>query len=1555
VSNRSWLLPKYLALALLGVGLSLSLSARRASPSGDISPLQTVIRGQSRWLAGGQAALRIIVKNHDTGEPVPGAVHIAITPTDQQAIGRMSLYSGPLKDGTLDAQFTVPHLNPGTYELSVRVVSRLGIDDVKSSVTIARETRILLTADKPLYQPGQTMHLRALALRRPTMAPAAGEPITLEVEDAKGNKVFKKTIEASKFGIVSAEFTLADEINMGRYTIRAVAQDGQAERTVEVKRYVLPKFKVDLSTDRSYYLPGETLTGKVQCDYFFGKPTAESDVLITVSTFDVEFHDVAEIKGKTDENGTFKFEAELPEYFVGQPLEQGNAFVKLEVEVTDQAEHTEKITEMVPVAKDPVIMTVVPESGEIKPGLDNVLYVVLSRPDGTPVKGKIDAYFLSKGLEGPGKWWVTSPGICETDATGIAEVRVTSEPRILEIMTRGSLKSITQRETFAGLDVSLLEPMRTEPRFIELPAHPTPSGSLILRASRALAKVGDAVEFTVISTKQRGTTYVDVIRDNQTVLTRAVDLEGGRSEFELPLTPDLQGTLEVHAYQILPDENIIRDTRLLYVEPADDLVVEVRPNQETYRPGDPAQINFAVRDQQGRPTLAALGVTIVDESVFALQEMQPGLERIYFALEKELMKPRYEIHGFTTEGVIRGKLPFEKPEPAEDEAMRQRAAAVLFAAAQPRDPYTLTVDTYDEKLRKAMQTWVKQMARDAEEIDRALRGYYARHRRYLESDADIQTLLAEGILTRSDLRDRWGNRYRVHWNRARCWLESAGPDGKWDTQDDLRGIEHWMREEPFRRQPMLGMARVAGRGGAGVARGDFAFQEGMAMDEMKALAAPSAKPAEPGQPQVRLRQFFPETMYVNPAVITDERGRATVTVEMADSITTWRLQALASSQRGQLGSTTTGLRVFQDFFIDIDLPVALTQNDEISIPIAVYNYLPEAQTVRLSLELAPWFELVGDEAEKSLDIAASDIRPVYYRIRAKEIGNHSLTVHARGSRLSDAIKRSIEVLPDGEERRDTWNDRLDGTVERQVTIPKQAIPDASTILVKIYPGLLSQAVEGLDSLLRMPFGCFEQTSSVTYPNILVLDYLKSTKQAKPEIQMKAEQYINVGYQRLLSFEVKGGGFSWFGDPPAHKVLTAYGLMEFRDMSRVYEVDENVITRTQNWLAGLQKEDGSWERDQGGIAEGIINRQTDTLRVTAYIAWALAESGYKGEALARSFGYLDEHWQEAKDPYALAVVANAYLSGRSAALDHPSLAETTVDVLAALVKLATVEDSVAYWRAVGPTFTSAQNGSADLETTALATYALVKSGRHVALANKAITYLIRSKDSFGTWQTTQATVWALKTLLLSLQRAAEEIDATVTVEVNGEQAGSFRITQADYEVVRQVDARHLVRPGSNDVRVKLDGKGSALYQIVAKYYMPWSMVKPPAQELLSIDVDYDLTQLATNDVLTASVRVVNNDPRDCNMVVIDLGVPPGFDVMTEDLQKLVGNQTVKKYTIAARQIIIYLDRLASRKPLEFSYRLRAKFPIKAATPASRVYRYYNPEIEATAVPVTLEVR
>src|SRR5262249_26111857 len=168
----------------------------------------------------------------------------------------------------------------------------------------------------------------------------------------------------------------------------------------------------------------------------------------------------------------------------------------------------------------------------------------------------------------------------------------------------------------------------------------------------------------------------------------------------------------------------------------------------------------------------------------------------------------------------------------------------------------------------------------------------------------------------------------------------------------------------------------------------------------------------------------------------------------------------------------------QDFFVDLDLPVALTQNDEVAFPVAVFNYLKTPQTVKIELKQEDWFELVdGLGLSRSLDLKPNEVTSVKYRIRARKIGNFPLTVEARGSKMSDAVKRSIDVQPNGKKIEQVATDRLTGTVTQTITIPDDAIADASKLYVKVYPGVFSQLVEGTDGILRMPGGCFEQTSS----------------------------------------------------------------------------------------------------------------------------------------------------------------------------------------------------------------------------------------------------------------------------------------------------------------------------------------------------------------------------------------------------------------------------------------------------------------------------------------------
>src|SRR3954453_8366873 len=170
----------------------------------------------------------------------------------------------------------------------------------------------------------------------------------------------------------------------------------------------------------------------------------------------------------------------------------------------------------------------------------------------------------------------------------------------------------------------------------------------------------------------------------------------------------------------------------------------------------------------------------------------------------------------------------------------------------------------------------------------------------------------------------------------------------------------------------------------------------------------------------------------------------------------------------------------------------------------------------------------------------------------------------------------------------------------------------------------------------------EQTSSSAYPNILVADYVKKARVASSsEFLMKAEQYLNVGYQKLLTFERPGGGFDWWGNGQPLVWLSAYGFQEFSDMARVYPIDRGVIDRTQAYLMKQRDKDGTWSNIGATHGETIANMGNPKLLLTSYVAWTLLESGSPREQLKKSVDYIRGHINDAADnTYILALASNA---------------------------------------------------------------------------------------------------------------------------------------------------------------------------------------------------------------------------------------------------------------------------------------------------------------------------
>jgi hypothetical protein len=177
-----------------------------------------------------------------------------------------------------------------------------------------------------------------------------------------------------------------------------------------------------------------------------------------------------------------------------------------------------------------------------------------------------------------------------------------------------------------------------------------------------------------------------------------------------------------------------------------------------------------------------------------------------------------------------------------------------------------------------------------------------------------------------------------------------------------------------------------------------------------AAAAPTGTPVPAVREPFPLRQIFPETLYWNAEAVTDENGHLALDLPLADNITTWRLTALASTREGELGVSTYDIVVFQDFFLDLDLPAAVKQGEEISATVTLYNYLEQDQTVLIELAPSEWFDLVSSPQVR-LTLPPSDVATADFVIRPAETGQFSLQVTAEGERVSDGIAQEVTVEP----------------------------------------------------------------------------------------------------------------------------------------------------------------------------------------------------------------------------------------------------------------------------------------------------------------------------------------------------------------------------------------------------------------------------------------------------------------------------------------------------------------------------------------------------------------
>jgi hypothetical protein len=696
-----------------------------------------------------------------------------------------------------------------------------------------------------------------------------------------------------------------------------------------------------------------------------------------------------------------------------------------------------------------------------------------------------------------------------------------------------------------------------------------------------------------------------------------------------------------------------------------------------------------------------------------------------------------------------------------------------------------------------------------------------------------------------------------------------------------------------------------------------------------------------------------ETVYWNPVlVLADGKGEATF--DLSDQVTSYEVTAYGHTLDGRLGALTSTIEARIPLALEAKVPFEVTANDKIDLPLAIANNTDKAQTVQVGATYSG-LTLLGVNEPVRFQLAADARTRRIYRLQPSIVEGEAEVDFTS----SDKIRRTIRVVPDGFPILASKSDLLEKSATSEIVLPETWIKGTLKAQVSVYPSTLADLQKGLDALLREPNGCFEQTSTSNYPNLLILDYLKESDQTKPELEKRARDLLARGYQKLTAFECpKTGekdrtGFEWFGQTDQqHEALTAYGLLQFRDMSRVMDVDPNLIQRTRGFLLAQRDGKGGFKRNPRAL--DTFGRAPENV-TNAYIVWAITGSG-KDDDVTTELEALSGQAKESKDPYFLALVANSLINSGK-----------TGEAMELLKKLAGAQQADGHLDAQQTSITGSAGRDLQIETTALTVLAWLKGnpGEFNANVRKAVTWIGQQRGGYGGFGSTQSTILALKALIEFTKANKKTPEAgTLSLFVGDKLVGKLDFPADAREAleIKLPNAEEVLKPGKNAVRVEITG------QNVLPYTLSWSYqtLKPASDPdcPVHLTTSLDRTKAGEGDTVTLNVTVENPSDAERSMVVAIVGLPAGL-TLPEDMKQLKEHARprdegtkpgrISYFETRGRELILYWRGMGPKQKIEVPVELVCRVPGEYRGPASRAYMYYNADhkhwVEPLAVTIT----
>ncbi|XP_051859029.1 CD109 antigen isoform X4 [Drosophila albomicans] len=715
-----------------------------------------------------------------------------------------------------------------------------------------------------------------------------------------------------------------------------------------------------------------------------------------------------------------------------------------------------------------------------------------------------------------------------------------------------------------------------------------------------------------------------------------------------------------------------------------------------------------------------------------------------------------------------------------------------------------------------------------------------------------------------------------------------------------------------------------------------------------------------------IREIFLETWiyFGNYTKITDADG-FTLARKIPDTITSWVVTGFSLSPNKGLALTEnpSKIRVFQPFFVSTNLPYSIKRGEVFAVPVVIFNYLDKSLDAEITMDNADkefeFTEATNEVEEKSIDevsrvkrvtVPSNSGQSVSFMIRPKKVGTITLKITAISPLAGDTIHQKLKVDPEGitkyENRAVFINLPKEGEFnqELKVDIPKEAVPDSGFIEFSVVGDLLGPTIKNLQNLVRMPYGCGEQNMVNFVPNILVIKYLEVTNRKLPSVVQRAQKFLEIGYQRELTYKHDDGSYSAFGksDNSGSTWLTAYVMRSFHQAAKYTNVDPKIIMDGLDFLASKQKDNGEFPE----VGKVVDFSHQNALGLTSFVVIAFFEneeviSKYK-ENIDKALQYIAEEVEKSDDQYSLSIAAVALQLAK-----HPQAKK----VLAKLKTLAKEQDGRTWWSKTPKSEDSQKESyyhpsSNDVEITSYVLLALLEEESAEA-AVPIIKWLIGQRSSVGGYASSQDTVLGLQALTKFAYKTGSgsgniDIDFTSSDNAGNEKKDTIPVKPENALVLQS----HVLPMNTSKIDFTAKGQGSAMVQLSYRYNLAEKDKKPSFKVTPTVK-DTPLQQLTLE--VCAEYVPLEDSKKDSNMAVMEVALPSGFVSDSDSFGAIEDIDRVKRIETknSDSTVIIYFDSLTPGdvKCLDVEG-IRAHSVAKQKPAAVRLYDYYDTDRSST---------